>query len=162
MSTDPQLRAKIEQERRRRARKRHNATWGRLARNCVEEERDDFVEILRGGWDAIKSDPMRVIPAVWLAESIRRLTVPEFRSKAPQVERWKYNDGTPRIGQDLLRGFDEHVVQQGFSCGIYDWGNSLGLRGPSAADMEALAAEGDMRARAAIDWVRFQMNPEKS
>lgn len=150
----------MERERRRRARERHNETWGRLGRHLAEAERGEFAQILRGGWEAVKGDPMRVIPAAWTAESMRRLTMPAFRKKCPEVAQWKHSGGTPRLGRDLLRGLDRHVVWQGFRFGIYDWGDPP-ERGPSPADLEAQAAEGDMRARAAIDWADYQLNPSE-
>jgi len=157
MSIDPRLRARLEKERRRRLRQKHNATWGRLRRELCDAEVERFVDILRPSWEEVKDDPMRVIPAAWLAESLRGLLWTSFREELPAVQQWKYNDGSPRVGRGLLRGLDRYIVDQGFRFGLYDWGRPP-ERGAPPADLQAQANEGDMRARAAIDWTRYQLD----
>lgn len=157
-----EVRARLEQERRRRAREKHNRRWSDVRRDAPEGLHERFVEILRRGWEDVKDDPIREIVAAWLAESLRRLMWTDFRSGLPEVARWKYNDGYGRIERGLMRGFDRHVAEEGSRFAIYDWGNeeSVLRHGPAPTDVEALAAEGDVRARAAIDWVHYQLQPE--
>lgn len=156
--TDEQIQAKIELERRRRARQKHNATWFRLRDNLFEPEIRRVCRIFRRGWASIQDDETLEIPAAWLAESLRRLLWTDFRSRVPAVAQWKYNGGTPRLGLSIQRGFDRYVIEAGFGCGIYDWGDPPD-RGPQPADLNALAEGGDGRAAAAIEWVRDQMHP---
>lgn len=157
MDTEMQIRARAELERRRRDREQHNATWGRLQRHLSEEKLSEVRPPLRREWEELRSDPIRVIPAAWLAESLRRLWWLDFHSEAPEVQRWKYNGGTPRIGQALLRGFDRQAVEAGFRVGIYDWGKAP-EHGPPPVDLRARASDGDMRCRAAIDWIHMQID----
>lgn len=152
-----QIRARAELERRRRDREQHNATWGRLQRQLSEEKLSEVRPPLRAEWEELRSDPIRVIPAMWLAESLRRLWWLDFHSEAPAVQRWKYNGGTPRIERELLRGFDRQAVEAGFEVGIYDWGRTFEYGAPPA-NLQARASDGDMRCRAAIEWIDMQID----
>jgi hypothetical protein len=155
--TDEQIQAKIELERRRRARQQHNGTWLRLRDNLFQPEVGRLRGTLRSGWASIRDDETLEIPAAWLAESLRRLTMPSFRQECPDVAEWKIS-GAPRVSGSFLRGFDQYVIRQGFGCGIYDWGDPPD-RGPQPADLSALAEGGGGRAVAAVEWVRDQMHP---